>query len=320
MGRNTSRTASPTSRWYTGVELISNTKTVAMLMVITAAILWGFIGVFIRILSDAGLDTMQINGARSIVCTILLAAILFIHDRGLFKIEKRHIWLIVFAAAMKLLMDICYVQAQLVLSLSLAAVLLSTDCYFMLIISYFMFRGGITPMRIFAAIIGFFGCAILVGLFTEDIGEIDAIGVLIGLGAGVAGTFYAVGLKVAMSKGYDPATVLFYVFLVGSIMMLSIMDLPGTVTVISGDLSLLPFMIIIGIFFTLLPYYLYSTGLKELEPSTVTVLLFIETAAAAIAGLMFYNETITFVDIIGLSMVLLSMFLVDKRIRPVKKE
>ena len=297
-----------------------NVKTVAMFMVIAAAILWGFIGVFIRILSEAGLDTMQINGARSIICTFLLAIILLVYDRSLFKIEKRHIWLFAFAALMKLLMDICYVQAQIELSLSLAAVLLSTDCYFMLIVSYFMFRGGLTPMRIYAAVIGFLGCAILVGLFTEDIGEINAAGVLIGLAAGVAGTFYAVGLKVTMSKGYDPITVLFYVFLLGSIMMLPIMNIPGTVTVLSGRMDLIAFMVVIGIFFTLTPYYLYSSGLKELEPSTVTVLLFIETATAALAGLLFYSEHITLADVIGLSMVLLSMFLVDERVKHNRKE
>ena len=290
-----------------------NLKTASMLMVITAAILWGFIGVFIRVLSDAGLDTMQINGARSIVCTILIALVLTVYDRSLFSIRKKDIWLFAFAALMKLLMDICYVQAQLVLSLSLAAVLLSTDCYFMLIVSYFLFRGDITPMRIIAAVIGFIGCAILVGLFTESPENIDAVGVLIGLGAGVAGTFYAVGLKVTMTRGYDPVTVLFYVFLLGSVMMLPIMNLPGTVAVISDDMRYLAFMVVIGIFFTLIPYYLYSRGLKELEPSTVTVLLFIETAAAAIAGLMFYSEMITITDVIGLGMVLLSMFLVDRR-------
>lgn len=287
-------------------------KTVPALMVLTAATLWGFIGVFIRVLSDAGMDTMQINGARSIVCTVLLAIALFIHDRDLFRIDKKDLWLFAFAALMKLLMDICYVYAQTVLTLSLAAVLLSTDCYFMLIVSYFMFRGDLTPMRIMAAVIGFFGCAILVGVFTEDIGNIDAFGVLIGLGAGVAGTFYAVGLKVTMTRGYDSVTVLFYVFLLGSIMMLPIMNLPGVVVILSEDMRYLAFMVVIGIFFTLVPYYLYSTGLKELEPSTVTVLLFVETAAAAVAGLMFYNETLDAVDIIGFAMILFSLILVGK--------
>lgn len=289
-----------------------NRKTVPMLMIVTAAVLWGFIGVFVRILSDAGLGTMQINGVRSLVCTCLIAMILLIYDRNLFKIDIRDIWLFVFAALMKLLMDICYVQAQLDLSLSLAAVLLSTDCYFMLIVSFFLFKGDVTWMKIFAAAMGFFGCAILVGLFTEDIGDINAVGVSIGLGSAVAGTFYAVGLKFTMMKGYDPTTVLFYVFLLGTFMIIPIMNLPGTVTIVMDDLDLLGFIVIIGIFFTLTPYYLYSRGLKDLQPSTVTILLFVETASAALAGLMFYNEQLTLLDIFGLGLILISLFLVDR--------
>ncbi|MBQ6547870.1 MAG: EamA family transporter [Candidatus Methanomethylophilaceae archaeon] len=289
-----------------------NRKTVPMLMIVTAAVLWGFIGVFVRILSDAGLGTMQINGVRSLVCTCLIAMILLIYDRNLFKIDIRDIWLFVFAALMKLLMDICYVQAQLDLSLSLAAVLLSTDCYFMLIVSFFLFKGDVTWMKIFAAAMGFFGCAILVGLFTEDIGDINAVGVSIGLGSAVAGTFYAVGLKFTMMKGYDPTTVLFYVFLLGTFMIIPIMNLPGTVTIVMDDLGLLGFIVIIGIFFTLTPYYLYSRGLKDLQPSTVTILLFVETASAALAGLMFYNEQLTLLDIFGLGLILISLFLVDR--------
>ena len=289
-----------------------NRKTVPMLMIVTAAVLWGFIGVFVRILSDAGLGTMKINGVRSLVCTCLIATILLIYDRNLFKIDIRDIWLFVFAALMKLLMDICYVQAQLDLSLSLAAVLLSTDCYFMLIVSFFLFKGDVTWMKIFAAAMGFFGCAILVGLFTEDIGDINAVGVSIGLGSAVAGTFYAVGLKFTMMKGYDPTTVLFYVFLLGTFMIIPIMNLPGTVTIVMDDLDLLGFIVIIGIFFTLTPYYLYSRGLKDLQPSTVTILLFVETASAALAGLMFYNEQLTLLDIFGLGLILISLFLVDR--------
>ena len=120
-----------------------NIRSLSIAMVLIAAVLWGFIGVFVRVLSDAGMDTMQINGIRSLMCTILLAIVLLICNRSLFRIQIKDIWLFAIAALMKLAMDICYVQAQIVLSLSLAAVLLSTDCYFILIVSYFMFKGDI---------------------------------------------------------------------------------------------------------------------------------------------------------------------------------
>ncbi len=294
-------------------------KANATAMVLIATTLWGFIGVLIRGLSEAGLDSIQINGLRSIVSAVMLFAILFVYDRSLFRINRRDVWVILFAAAAKLMMDICYVQAQVTLSLSLAAVLLSTDCYFTFFFAYFIFRDDLTVMKIAASVIGFLGCAVLVGLFSGDIGDVDSVGVLIGFGAAVFGALYTVGLKTSMDRGNHPTSVLFYVFLFGSIMILPFMDPVGSFGTVFSGWDTLGILLVLGLFFTLLPYYLYSKGLKALAPSTVNVLLFMETAMAAVAGLLVYGEMLTFSDVIGLAMVLLSIFLVDRRFGKAKR-
>ncbi len=294
-------------------------KANATAMVLIATTLWGFIGVLIRGLSEAGLDSIQINGLRSIISAVMLFAILFVYDRSLFRINRRDVWVILFAAAAKLMMDICYVQAQVTLSLSLAAVLLSTDCYFTFFFDYFLFKDDLTVMKIVASVIGFLGCAVLVGLFSGDIGDVDSVGVLIGFGAAVFGALYTVGLKTSMDRGNHPTSVLFYVFLFGSVMILPFMDPVGSFGTVFSGWDTLGILLVLGLFFTLLPYYLYSKGLKVLAPSTVNVLLFMETAMAAVAGLLVYGEMLTFADVIGLAMVLLSIFLVDRRFGKAKR-
>ncbi len=294
-------------------------KANATAMVLIATTLWGFIGVLIRGLAEAGLDSVQINALRSIVSTVMLFAILFVYDRSLLRINRRDIWVVLFAAAAKLMMDICYVQAQVTLSLSLAAVLLSTDCYFTFFFAYLIFRDDLTVMKIAASVIGFLGCAVLVGLFSGDIGDVDSVGVLIGFGAAVFGALYTVGLKTSMDRGNHPTSVLFYVFLFGSVMILPFMDPVGSFGTVFSGWDTLGILLVLGLFFTLLPYYLYSKGLKVLAPSTVNVLLFMETAMAAVAGLLVYGEMLTFADVIGLAMVLLSIFLVDRRFGKAKR-
>jgi len=288
-------------------------KANATAMVLIATTLWGFIGVLIRGLAEAGLDSVQINALRSIVSTVMLFAILFVYDRSLLRINRKDIGVVLFAAAAKLMMDICYVQAQMTLSLSLAAVLLSTDCYFTFFFVYFIFKDDLTVMKIVASVIGFLGCAVLVGLFSGDIGDVDSVGVLIGFGAAVFGALYTVGLKTSLDRGNHPTSVLFYVFLFGSVMILPFMDPVGTFVTVFSGWDTLGILLALGFFFTLLPYYCYSVGLKSLAPSTVNVLLFMETAMAAVAGLLVYGEMLTFSDVIGLAMVLLSIFLVDRR-------
>ena len=291
-------------------------RTFSVFMVLMATTLWGFIGILIRGLSEVGLDSFQINGARTIVSTVMLFVILLIYDRSLFKVDMRSMWIIVFSAAMKLIMDICYVQAQVELSLSLAAVLLSTDCYFTLFLSYFLYRSGLTYLKVFAAAIGFFGCALMVGLFTSDVGDMNTIGVLIGFGAAVSGALYTMGLKVSMDRGNHPTTVLFYVFLLGSFMILPFMDPVGTLDVVSSGWDVVGILLALGLFFTLLPYYTYSKGLKDLQPGTVNVLLFMETAVATVAGLLVYGEMLTLADIAGLAMILLSIVMVSREREP----
>lgn len=287
-------------------------RTRAVSMVLVATVLWGFIGVPVRVLSDAGLDSLQINGARTLITTVMLAAILYCYDRSVFRIGRKDIWILLLAAVMKLLMDICYVQAQVMLTLSLAAVLLNTGCYFTLILSFFLYRSGLTPLRVLAVFVGFFGCSLMMGVFTEDLGDIDSAGLAVGLGSGLFGAIYAISLKKGMDSGIRPTSALFYIFLFGSFMILPLMDPAGTTVTVFSGWDVAGTLVILGFFFTLVAYYCYSVGLKRLEPSTVNVLLFMEVAMAAIAGLLVYGEMLTAADIIGLGLILTSIFMVEK--------
>ncbi len=291
---------------------MSAVRTRSVALVVIAAALWGFIGVLIRGLSDLGLDSLQINGARTWISMIMLAVILYFYDRSLFRIRKGDVLILVFVAAMKLLMDICYVQAQVMLDLSLAAVLLNTGCYFALILTFILYRSGITGLRILAVFVGFFGCVLMMGLLDGDFDDVDPVGVLIGLGSGAFGAFYSVGLKKSMERGVGGTTALFYVFLFGAIMILPFMQPADTVTSVFSGWNYVGIVLALGFFFTLVPYYLYTVGLRHLEPSTVNVLLFVEVAMAAVAGLLVFGEDLPLEDIAGLLLILASIFMVER--------
>ena len=113
-------------------------------------------------------------------------------------------------------MDVCFIQFQIEIDLSLAGILLSVDTFFMVGISYFMFRESITPMKIAAMFIGFFGYTLVMNLYSDS-GTINLADVLHGLGPGMFGFIYAAGLKITMNDSYRPYTVLFFMFLIGSI-------------------------------------------------------------------------------------------------------
>jgi len=283
----------------------------AMGIVALASILWGFIGLCTRSMYAGGLDSVQINGVRGILCAIILFSIIILFDRKSLVIKKRmDILKMIFFGVMKFLMDICYIQSVMSVSLALAGILLATDTYFMLFISLFLFRGGITPAKVLATFVGFFGLALLMNLFTNP-GEINVEGVLYGLAAGLFGALYSTGVKLSLNDGYKPNTVLFYIFLVGAVLFLFVMDVPTTFSLAFGSTDMMFNSLMLTFLLTLVPYYLYAKGMESLEPITVLILAFLEAVTSAVVGVFMFSEPMDVLNVLGIIMVLGSILLMN---------
>ena len=63
--------------------------------IIAAAALWGCIGIFLKLLTAAGLNTMQAVAVRVILAAVLYAAFLLITDRKALRIRLRDVWMFV---------------------------------------------------------------------------------------------------------------------------------------------------------------------------------------------------------------------------------
>ena len=289
-------------------------KALSAASVIACASIWGFIGICTRALSDAGMDSVQINAVRSTVCLVAIAAALLVMDRGAFRIKAEDLWVLFLAALTKVGMDVLYIQAQTMIDLSMAGVLLSTHCYFSIAISYLVFRDRITAKKILAAVIGFSGCAFAVGLFT-GVRELEVLGICIGLGAGFGEALHAATFKLSLDRGNSEPTVLFYVFVLSTAMLVPFSDPAGTVSIMAGSTEVLVASLAIGLVFTALPYYLYSKGLAGLDIGTVSVLMFLETAMASVAGLIFFGEELSLPGVIGIALIFASLVIMNLGIR-----
>jgi drug/metabolite transporter (DMT)-like permease len=260
------------------------------------------------------MDSVQINAVKSVVCLAAIAIALLATDRGAFRINLKDVWVLVLAAATNVGMDVLYIQAQTMMDLSLAGVLLSTNCYFAIGISFLFFKDPITVKKVLAAIIGFAGCAFAVGLFTHN-AEYTLLGISIGLGAGFGGALHAAFFKLSLEKGYSESTVLLYIFIFSVIMLVPFSDPVGTVGMAFSSAEALIASLAIGLAFTALPYYLYSKGLAGLDIGTVSILMFMETAMAAVAGLLFFDEGMSAHTLIGIAMILASIIILNKGVR-----
>lgn len=135
----------------------------AYLSIISAAALWGCIGVFLRLLTAAGLDSMESVAVRSTVAAILYFFWLLFTDRAAFRVRLQDLWCFVGTGIFSVLFfNWCYFNAISLSALSVAAVLLYTSPVFVMLLSALCFQEPITPRKIGALLLTFCGC-VLVG-------------------------------------------------------------------------------------------------------------------------------------------------------------
>ncbi len=285
----------------------------AYVAVITSAILWGFIGLFSRNLYAEGFSPMQVTFTRMLIGTLVLLVFLLILDRGCFRLRKKDLWIFLFFAVFKILSDLFLFKAQVLIHLSLSSVLQLTSPYWVLLFSVFLFGELITFRKVFAVCMAFLGCILVTGIFSEDI-NFDALGILFALLSGVSYATYTVGTKVIMNRGYSSNTTLFFVFLISMLMSIpfaDVADVPGKVT----GLNVVRDLLGMGILMTLVPYYLQIYAIKYISAVTVNIIGLIEVASAVVVGMIFYQETLGIMNLVGMILIPASIAIMNVDVR-----
>ena len=94
----------------------------APLLILSAGVLWGILGIFVRRLNGSGLTSMDIVGIRAAVTTMILVPVLLIRRKGEWRIRLRDVWCFLGTGIGSIVFfNFCYFQAVVMTSLSVAA-------------------------------------------------------------------------------------------------------------------------------------------------------------------------------------------------------
>ena len=181
--------------------------------IITAAALWGCIGVFLKLLTAAGFTSMEGVAIRALAACVIYGGFLAFTNPEALKISPKD-WYYFFGTGVcsLLFFNWCYFSAISRSSMSVAAVLLYTAPVFVTLMSALFFRETITPVKLLALAVTFAGCALVTGLFPLGQEAVSPSSILFGLGSGFGYALYSIFSKFALNK-YSPATISFYSFL-----------------------------------------------------------------------------------------------------------
>ena len=292
------------------------------LLPILSGIMWGAAGVFVRIFTELGMNSLTIVESRVIPAVVIIFAGLFIMDKKLLRIKLSDLWIFLCAGIFSMLgLNLCYNEAINELTLSLAAVLLCLAPVFVLGLAAVFFKEKLTKQKIICVILALIGCVLSSGVL-EEIGSVKwtTFGLFIGtLGAFFYGS-YSIFSKIGMIKKYHSFTITAYSLLAVAIVLLPFADWKIIGDIIeSAPLKMSGFFLLHSLVTSILPYILFTVSLNYIEAGKVAILASSEPVAAMFFGVFFFAEIPTVLSFTGLVIVLLALGLLSVPLKRKRK-
>ncbi len=277
--------------------------------VLLAAMLWGTAGIFIRNLQKTSLGEMDMVLGRAFFSSLILGALILFKDRALFKIKPKDIWLFMANGVGSIvLFNYSYYTTMSLTSLSVAAVLLYTAPFFVMLISSVLFKKPLTLRKLSALLTAFLGCCLVSGVFESE-HRISSKALAFGLLTGLGYALYTVFGELLINRGYKTLTITFYVFLFATVGTIPFVRPASFIAAITPNTVMWVFLM--SLFNTVLPYILYTKGLFGVDPTAAPIIATIEPVVATLIGTFIFFEPISLFGILGILFVLFSVALLN---------
>ncbi len=278
-------------------------KALPTLCVLTAATLWGSMGLFVRRLNAAGLYALEVTQLRILVGLVLVGAYLAVFHRDMLRVRLRDLWCFAGSGICSLLFfSYCYFTGMTMTSLSVICVLLYTAPVFVMLLSVLLFRERMTRSKLLALLLTFSGCCLVSGLGGET--HLSGAALLLGLGSGFFYGLYSIFSRYAIQRGYSSWTITFYTFAFCTVACLFLSDWSAITSTVSADPTLLVWIVLLGLVTAFFPYVLYTRGLEQMESSRAAILASLEPAVATLLGVLVLHEPLTVSNAAGIVLVL----------------
>lgn len=290
------------------MSLSISKKSFSRFSILTAGILWGCMGLFTTPLTQSGIDGISIVAVRSVLTAILLGIFILIINPKLFKIKLSDLWMFMGMGIVSFsFFNICYLNSiKLNNSLGTACTLMYTAPIFIMLLSRLLFKEKFTKAKIICLALATLGCA-----FISGGGNITYIGFLFGLCSGLGYGLYSIFSIYALRK-YSFFTSVFYAFAFSALSLIPFCNIEKIIFASKNNFYIPLLFLGLSVLITVLPYIIYTFGLKDIPPSEASIIACIEPLVAAIVGAIAYNQVPDITEFFGMLMVLLAVILLSK--------
>ncbi len=289
-------------------------KKIYLILPIIAGIMFGSTGIFVRTLTQNGIDPTTLLFLRFSIAIVPIILAIILTDKDLLKINLSDIPLLLACSICIIGLNLCYNESMNTIPLSLAAVLLSLAPIYVLIMASILFKEKITAKKLICMFLAIFGCLLMTGILEDSLTSISLFGIILGIGAGLFWAIYLMVSKKSIERGKHTYTILFYSIIFISIALIPFTDFNQIANFVSIDPTItIIFLIVHSTFSFALPYILSTVSLNYMDSGISSIFISgSEPLAALIFGLLIYSEIPTIIMFFGFVLSIIAMMLLSK--------
>ena len=230
-------------------------------------------------------------------------------DKSIFKVSLRNLLLYAASGAAMYLTGSTYYTSIQASSVSTAVILMYTAPVFVMIYSVIFFKEKLNFLKTLSVLGMLIGCALVSGIVGGMV--LNLKGILFGLAAGLSYTAYNIITKIQMRKKCNPLAATLYCFIFMAIISMFVTPPSTTLNIAAANPAAIPFMIGVGIFTSVFPYFLYTLSLKILPVGTASALGIVEPMAATVFSVAFLGEVLGIYPATGIVLILASVVILS---------
>ena len=283
-------------------------KKKAFIYIISAGVLWGTSGIFVKLLEPYGYTSLQLTALRGVISFLFFLFYALICDKSAFRIRTGQ--LIFFAGIGLSLFGTAgfYFMSLGATSISTAVVLMYTAPIYVTLFSSLFLGEKFSKSKILSLVMMLCGCFLVSGIVGGL--KFNTVGIIYGIISGISFASYNILTKICMQRSYSPISTNLYGAAFMSLIALCFSKPLGIITsTAQKPILLVPAVLTLGVVTFVLPYLFYSLGMKSLPAGTTSALSTIEPLSACLFGIILFKEKLTYFSLLGMMLILLAVIL-----------
>ena len=284
------------------------------LLIMLSGILWGTIGLFVKVLDAKGSTSEYTTFMRMTFAFLLLLTITLVKEgTASFRVGKRTLLSCALLGFVSMsLNNLCYTNAVSRLGMSLAAAILYMAPIFTSIQSKLLFHERIGKNKLIALAANVLGCMLAATGGRLSLERVSVVGLLFGIGAAFAYSTQNIFGRLATDEA-SPFVVATYNFFFAAVFTLAVAR-PFSVMSDPFNPQILMWGFLFGLIPTTIAYLLYFAGIQGLtETSKVPVFCSLELVVATMLGGLLFSEELPPASLLGTVMILVSIVLMNRK-------